>query len=133
MKKLNKKILTITLAATFFYLVNFNVAGAVNLPFGGLNVIPPIPCSCSGGIVWYAWLTPLHIGGLPIKTGPVSIGIPPTAIWYSTYTPVTLGAWDLGRMIIGTETCWTLGYPSCYIVPTIGHVYMTGSSTGLPI
>lgn len=129
MKILNKKFIIFFLIAGFFYFGNFNTASA-NLPFGGRNLITSVPCSCTGGLVWYSWLTPLYLGTL--MTGPVAFGVPPTTLWYSTYTPIAPRAWSLGRMIPLVQTCWSLGYPSCFPIVTEGHVYMTGSSSPAP-
>ena len=101
-------------------------ANAAIFGFGGYNVFA-VPCTCTGGTVWYVWYAPLLFNSVPV-TGALAVGIPPVGLWYSDYKPLVPGSWSLGKYFPGVQACWQYAGTTCVVWPTLGYVYQVGSS-----
>lgn len=101
-------------------------AQAAVFGFGGYNVFA-VPCTCTAGAVWYVWYAPLLLNSVPV-TGALAVGIPPTSLWYSNYTPLVPTTWSLGKYLPGVQACWQYAGVTCIPWPTLGYVYQVGSS-----
>lgn len=114
------------LALFFLAPIKANALNVGFLGWGGLTAFTT-PCTCSGAL--WIWYDPLY----PIETFPLLSGA-------LTYMPgqTILKAWGL----IGVPTTWALGQfspalqevcligapPACTILPSLGHMYLVGTS-----
>jgi len=94
----------------------------------GAYTVWSVPCTCSGAAVWYTWQFPLFINSPIPLTGPLAMGLPPTALWYKYYDPIVPTTWSLGKFMPGVQSCWQPIGTGCAPWPVIGHVYEVGSS-----
>ncbi|MEI8337834.1 MAG: hypothetical protein WCF92_01655 [bacterium] len=120
-----KKISIILFVSFVFFLYPKNSAKAVLLPFGGYNYFSA-PCTCSGETIWYVYYFPL----LPLLPtgGAMAVGTAATSLWYSNFDPIIETTLSMGDYIPGGEYCWQPAGDTCVLWPTIGYVWMVGSS-----
>jgi hypothetical protein len=111
------------LSLFFLFVIGFSPIGlyaaVTGLSFGG-KYFYSFPCTCTGNTVSYIIVGPPSFLGLTYTIGTQG---------YSKYLL------PQGRQILGlynpfvNEACWMIAYPSCYVIPAVGHIMpMVGSS-----
>jgi hypothetical protein len=97
---------------------------SVGLGFGGL-VSFSLPCTCSGGL--WVWFTPLYLNS-PVPVSGALYYAPYHTIpysWYEFGMPLT---WELGTFTPGVQECYIVVAAGCAPLPTLGTMYMSGTS-----
>ena len=98
---------------------------SVGLGFGGL-VSFSLPCTCSGGL--WVWFTPLYLNS-PVPVSGALYYAPYHTIpysWYEFGMPLT---WELGTFTPGVQECYIVVAAGCAPLPTLGTMYMSGTSS----
>ncbi len=98
------------------------------LSYGGVNTVS-LPCTCTGGAVWWAFYTPLYLTAIPI-VGPIDYVLGASFLFADFIPPIESFAPYKGAYLPGVPLCWMGVPPYCFPMPTFGTTVFTG--TGLP-
>lgn len=90
------------LLSIFSYVLIVPSVSHAQVPFGGMVVGTPIPCTCSPGVLLY-WFAPLYIASPVPITGDLA-GLP--AVAFPFYNLTHSGQWALGLYVPGVPACW---------------------------
>lgn len=113
----------IILFSTFFCALSVPFVSYAQIPYGGMVVGTPIPCTVSPGTFLY-WFAPLFLGPIPI-TGDL-VGLP--VVTFPFFNLTHSGQWALGFME-EPGACVIGVCPICTVVPALGVILpFTGTS-----
>ena len=121
---IKKSSKTSTILISIFFLTQVLViqkAWAAAVPFGGLEVYE-MPCTCTGGALFWHVFAPLFLGGAPVAG---ALAAPSTPLVYPSYY-LKVKSWALGLYTPGAGSACYIGVtPYCYPLPNYGLVLPT--------